>query len=583
MRITRYVSTFFRLAAVTGFFLWPMVANAQELTNREPATKIAQALKGLKEADASSIQVVADLGMSYLNSLHYAEAETLYRGAIELLDFTPEDYLELFSPPFWTSPLRRSGRMTFVTEEAYPNLIKALVEQKKYEAALEVADHSRSRSLEVVIEKRLREKNQAVTTLPMDLQRIRSLAKDQNATFVVYSIISQAEMVAWVIDPNGVVHFVPLALRAPSTQSDVAAGNSIIGQLTSALSRPLKRGAADIAIKGTPTVDAAPAPEERGAALRALYVALVGPLEQHLPNNPDAKVVVVPEGDIYLVPFNALMDDRENYVIQRHTVSITPSLKIYELLATARKSMRPRAPRDATPAALIIGNPKMPPLPRAQIGSEAILMQLPGAEEEARAIANLFHVRPMTGDRAREDLVIAAMPSARIMHFATHGLLVPASVLTFSFVSGSISTDLPPGAVVLAASRLAEPRGAKGQPFDFDSPIANGFLASGKIIQLKLNADLVTLSACDTVRGRTGQAEFVGLASAFLAAGTQSVVMTLWSIPDAPTEGLMTRFYEELIGGSSKVTALRSAILATRESSPDPSDWAAFTLIGLPD
>jgi CHAT domain-containing protein len=61
------------------------------------------------------------------------------------------------------------------------------------------------------------------------------------------------------------------------------------------------------------------------------------------------------------------------------------------------------------------------------------------------------------------------------------------------------------------------------------------------IIQLRLDADLVTLSACDTVRGRTGQAEFVGLASAFLAAGTRRVTR-LWSIPEAPTAGHMRAF-----------------------------------------
>lgn len=580
-------STSFWFLALTGcLLLWCSATNAQKAMKGDPANEaeqIARALDGLKGADGSSIRAVADLGTFYLNSRRYAEAEALYRGAIGRLDFSSKDYLELFSPPFWTSPRRRSGRMTFITEEAYPKLIKALVEQKKYEAALELADHNRSRSLEVVIEKRLHDKNLAVSTLPMDVQRIRSLARNQNATFVVYSIISQTEVVAWIIDPKGAVHFVPLALRTPSTQADVKTGNSIVGQLTGTFSRSLRRGAADIAIKGTPTVDATPASEEREAALRALYDDLVGPLEQHLPSDPDAKVVLVPEGDIYLVPFNALMDNRKNYLIQRHTISIVPSLKIHELLAAGRKSTRSPAPGNAIQAALVIGNPKMPLLPRAENGAEQILMRLPGAEEEAKAIADLLHVQPITGAHAQEDLVRGAMPTARIMHFATHGLLVQASVLTFSFVSGSISTDLPPGAIVLAPSQRAEPQDAKAQSPESDSPIANGFLASGKIIQLRLDADLVTLSACDTVRGRTGQAEFVGLPSAFLAAGTQSVVMTLWSIPDAPTAGLMTTFYREMIAGHSKVASLRSAILSTKESSPDPSDWAAFTLIGLPD
>jgi hypothetical protein len=216
--LTASVSTFFWLVAAVGFFLWSSPINAQKTTKTGPATEaeqIARALDGLKRADGFSIREVVDLGMSYLNSRRYSAAEALYRGAIERLDFTSEDYLELFNPPFWTSPSRSSGRMRFITEEAYPKLIKALVEQKKYEAALEVADRSRSRSLEVVIERRLRETNPAISTSPMDLQCIRTLAQDRNATFVVYSIISQAEMVAWVIDPKGAVHFVPLTLPVP--------------------------------------------------------------------------------------------------------------------------------------------------------------------------------------------------------------------------------------------------------------------------------------------------------------------------------------------------------------------------------
>src|SRR5262249_47133203 len=202
------------------------------------------------------------------------------------------------------------------------------------------------------------------------------------------------------------------------------------------------------------------------------------------------------------------------------------------------------------------------------------LMQLPGAEAEAEAIADLLNVRPMTGDRAQEDLVKGAMPQARIMHFATHGLLVQASVLTFSFVSGSISTDLPPGAVVLAHSQSADAEGAGVQSSNRDSPIANGFLASGKILQLRLDADLVTLSACDTVRGRTGQAEFVGLPSAFLAAGTQSVVMTRWCFSRAPTAGALATFFRCMIVRPTNVGALRSARLSTKKSSPWQAHWA---------
>jgi CHAT domain-containing protein len=118
---------------------------------------------------------------------------------------------------------------------------------------------------------------------------------------------------------------------------------------------------------------------------------------------------------------------------------------------------------------------------------------------------------------------------------------------------------------------------------DYTKIPVNGFLSSGKILKMKLKADLVTLSACDTARGRTIEYDFAGLPTALMAAGARSVVMTLWSIPDAPTAEMMPVFYQELLAGRSKAAALRYAMLATRQHHPDVESWGAFTLIGLPD
>ena len=65
-----------------------------------------------------------------------------------------------------------------------------------------------------------------------------------------------------------------------------------------------------------------------------------------------------------------------------------------------------------------------------------------------------------------------------------------------------------------------------------------------------------------------------------LAAGAKSVIVSLWSIPDAPTEDLMTEFYRQLQQNSDQAMALRNAMLKTQQQHPNPRDWAAFTLIG---
>lgn len=72
----------------------------------------------------------------------------------------------------------------------------------------------------------------------------------------------------------------------------------------------------------------------------------------------------------------------------------------------------------------------------------------------------------------------------------------------------------------------------------------------------------------------------VGLSRSFISAGVPSVLVSLWSVPDAPTASLMTEFYKNLSKNPDKATALRQAMLTTMKQHPAPKDWAAFTLIG---
>ena len=67
---------------------------------------------------------------------------------------------------------------------------------------------------------------------------------------------------------------------------------------------------------------------------------------------------------------------------------------------------------------------------------------------------------------------------------------------------------------------------------------------------------------------------------ALFSAGVSSIIVSLWSVPDAPTASLMTEFYRQIQQNSDKATSLRNAMLTTMKQHPDPKDWAAFTLIG---
>jgi len=162
---------------------------------------------------------------------------------------------------------------------------------------------------------------------------------------------------------------------------------------------------------------------------------------------------------------------------------------------------------------------------------------------------------------------MAQLPAARLVHLATHGLL--------EYDGGAALTGLDvPGAIALAPDLLSSAQ------MNTDSQAGNGLLTSRDILNLRLNASLVVLSACDTGRGRITGDGVIGLSRAFITAGVPSVIVSLWSVPDAPTAQLMTSFYQNLQTQPDKASALRQAMLATMQDYPQPLDWAAFTLIG---
>jgi len=108
----------------------------------------------------------------------------------------------------------------------------------------------------------------------------------------------------------------------------------------------------------------------------------------------------------------------------------------------------------------------------------------------------------------------------------------------------------------------------------------DGLLTSNEILDMKLKAELVVLSACDTGRGKITGDGVIGLSRSLITAGVPSVIVSLWAVPDAPTASLMTEFYQNLQNNPDKATALREAMLKTMKQHPQPSNWAAFTLIG---
>jgi len=269
-------------------------------------------------------------------------------------------------------------------------------------------------------------------------------------------------------------------------------------------------------------------------------------------------VIFIPHQSLFYVPFPALIDPEENYLIEKHTILTVPSIQVLNLTRQHRNRIATSGganPGGETPPLLIVGNPTMPRIADKN-GDLFQLSNLPGAEREAVAIAQMLGVEPLLGARATETTVSQRMKSARLIHLATHGLLD-------DFGYGI------PGAIALT------PSGGE-----------DGLLTSGEIVTLTqnnpLNAELVVLSACETGLGDLSGDGVVGLSRSLIAAGVPSIVVSLWKVDDAATKALMADFYANRYKKDmDKAQALREAMLAAIEGNyPDPQDWAAFTLIG---
>ncbi|MES3022412.1 MAG: CHAT domain-containing protein [Pseudomonadota bacterium] len=265
------------------------------------------------------------------------------------------------------------------------------------------------------------------------------------------------------------------------------------------------------------------------ASAKALHTRLLGPVGKLLAGRD---LVVVPHGILHYLPFGALHDG-SNYLVATHSLRYLPS-------ASVHKYLRPQQQR-APDRMLILGNPD---LGRADL-------DLPSAGEEAAMIGTLVaDSKILTRAGASETAFKQSAADYRFLHVAAHGQFKSDSPLS--------------SRVVLAAD------GAN-----------DGSLSVGEIYALRLNADLVTLSACETglTKAMNGD-DLIGMTRGFLYAGSSNIVASLWPVDDVATAELMKQFYLNLKAGQSKKEALRGAQRSLWPRFAHPLFWGAFYLTG---
>ncbi|QIR40031.1 tetratricopeptide repeat protein [Tolypothrix sp. PCC 7910] len=477
-----------------------------------------------------------NLGFAYQKSGNLKVAETTLRTGIEV----------------WESFRERLGendsyKVSIFEEQArtYRQLQQVLIALNKTNEALEISERGRSRAFVELLTTRLSNNTAPQPSEKPTISLLQQIAKQQNATLVEYSIvyddfkiqgkreIKELELYIWVIKPTGEVTFRKADLK-PLWQKE----NTTLAQLVT-------QSRESISVRGRGiTVTHNPNRAKVKQRFQKLHELLINPIADLLPKNPDERVTFIPQSSLFLVPFAALQDDQGKYLIEKHTILTAPAIQVLDLTRQQRQ-------RVLGNQALVMGNPTMPSVPPKVGEAPQQLPDLPGAETEAKEISQLLNTKAITGKDATKAAFVQRLPQARFIHLATHGLLDDFKGLGV------------PGAVALA------PNGKD-----------NGLLTANEIIDLKINAELVVLSACDTAQGKLTGDGVIGLSRALISAGAPSVIVTLWSIPDSPSALLMGEFYRQLQKNPDKAQALRQAMLTTMKQHPSPSAWAAFTLIG---
>jgi CHAT domain-containing protein len=260
-----------------------------------------------------------------------------------------------------------------------------------------------------------------------------------------------------------------------------------------------------------------------------LYARLLAPAGTIIAGR---NLLIVPHGALHYLPFAALHDGKD-FLLARHELRFLPSASVQEYM---RKDEGAKM-GDI----LILGNPDLGD-PR---------LDLPGTEQEAKQIAQIVaNNRVLTRKTASETAFKQYAGQYSYLHVAAHGEFHGESPLQ---------------------SRLAlSPDRAN-----------DGSLTVSEVYALRLNADLVTLSACETGLNKAQNGDdLIGMTRGFLYAGSSNILASLWEVDDQATAALMAQFYRNVKAGQRKGAALRAAQETLRARYPEPYYWAAFYLTG---
>jgi CHAT domain-containing protein len=286
---------------------------------------------------------------------------------------------------------------------------------------------------------------------------------------------------------------------------------------------------------------------------QTLFNQLLAPIQNYANKK---ELVIIPDGQLHLLPFSALVN-KDAYVLSSHTVDVAPSSTAFEILRRqSEEKERVEMPYIGVAAWTQAADTRNPIL-RAVSGPErSEFVPLPNSKAEVEKIA---HDLPspntilLGADATETRFKELSTESAEVIHLALHGYA---------------DLDYPDRSALIFAPEANGPD--------------DGLLQAREIRELHIRAKLVTLSACNTGVGPVGETDVANVVNAFIEAGADSVVSTLWDLEDESTEHLMTLFYSRLALHQRKVDALRSAQLDLLNQGLSPYFWAGVQIVGDP-
>lgn len=475
-----------------------------------------------------------------------AEAQT----ALELIE-------ELRSQLLPSDEFRReflTGGFRFV----YSNLIGLALNGGDAAGSLEAAERARARSFIDLLESRAHQTAEASAS---SAAVMRSASAASVADLIATTARLQSTLVAFWVGNDET--FVWVGDRAGHIRSKrITVSRSTLLKLVRD-TKPFDVDASSRKPFPLMTRGSAPLSLTQGdAAWRQLYTLLIAPIRPWLPSTSGALLTIIPDDVLNGLSFAAMKGPDGRYLLEDYTLHYAPAGALFQFTEKLRR------PDARAGSMLLVSDPALP----KQSALDEALPRLPGTRAESKAIAGVMHGPMLLQDTmASESKVRELAPGRSVLHFATHAI---------------VREDKPfESQLVLARSG--------------SNSTADGSLTAEEVYAMRLQADLVVLSACRSAAGAVPGDAISTFTRAFLYAGTASLIASLWDVADQPTTQLIPTFYREWTRGAGKATALRRAqlkllsdlragsVTVTTPLGPvplpeHPAFWAGFVLFGEP-